>query len=476
MLSTPELAPFVEKAVQTPYQSEPRSIRTVSFDFGSFRSYSSPRPSSNTQACVPESTRETLLAPPPRDLASPAALIYTSGTTGKPKACNIKSALIAAVSCPTAADTQDPSRYLPVRTYSCMPLFHATTFFIGLCYSVGTSGCFCLSRKFSARNFWKEVTACRATRILYVGELCRFLLATAESEFDRRHSVQVASGNGLQRDVWVAFQRRFGVPEIREFYRSTEGLVKYDNRQSRVGGKGSEKVAFSGVLKRRLEKNQYIVKFDYDNEVPCRDPKTGLCVPVGLNEAGEAIARIANMATYINYHGNKEATEAKIIRDVFQKGDAFQKSGDLLMQESSGWVKFVDRIGDTFRWKGENVSAGEIRAYIAELPEVQDVVVVGNSLAGYDGQAGVAAVSLGAASENKVKEFMQTLCANLRMKGTPPYALPRLVVITDEIKVGDTSSMLNSLSRLWSGGLTGQRTSTGLMGHSMFFWTMRVGG
>ena len=144
------------------------------------------------------------------------------------------------------------------------------------------------------------------------------------------------------------------------------------------------------------------------------------------------------MATYINYHGNKEATEAKIIRDVFQKGVAFQKSGDLLMQESSGWVKFVDRIGDTFRWKGENVSAGEIRAYIGELPEVQDVVVVGNSLAGYGRQAGVAAVSLGGASENKVKEFMQTLCANLRMKGTPSYALPRLVVITDEIKVGDT--------------------------------------
>lgn len=273
--------------------------------------------------------------------------------------------------------------------------------------------------------------------MLYVGELCRFLLATPESEWDRQHSVRVAMGNGLQRDVWLAFMKRFGVPEVREFYRSTEGLVKYDNIH-RGGRRGAGKVAYQGMLKRKLDKNQFIVKFDHENESPYRDPDTGYCVPASINEVGEAIARITDMTTYTNYHRNKEATEAKIIRNVFENGDVFQKSGDLLVQELSGWVRFVDRIGDTFRWKGENVSAGEIRSCICELPEVKDAVVVGKQLPGYDGQAGVAAISLGDTSKSTETRFIRSLYVKLRSKGIPLYALPRLIVFTDEIQVGDT--------------------------------------
>lgn len=213
-----------------------------------------------------------------------------------------------------------------------------------------------------------------------MGELGRFLLKQPKSEWERKHRVIVAAGNGLQKDVWIEFQRRFGVKEVREFYRSTEGLVKFDNRHFR-GKIGAGKVGFRGLLSRRIEKDQCIVKFDYDSEMPVRD-ENGWCVKAGLNEPGEGIKKIENLATYSDYVGNKEATEKKFLRDVFEKGDIWQRSGDLLMVERSGWVRFVDRIGDTYRWKGENVSAGEIRAFVCECEEVHDAVVVGRQLKG----------------------------------------------------------------------------------------------
>jgi acyl-CoA synthetase (AMP-forming)/AMP-acid ligase II len=180
-----------------------------------------------------------------------------------------------------------------------------------------------------------------------------------------------------------------------------------------------------------------IVKFDYDSEEPWRGPD-GFCAPAQVGEPGEAIGRIKSMPGYTNYHNNKEATEKKILRDVFEKGDVWQRAGDLLVTEPTGWVRFVDRIGDTYRWNGENVSAGEIRSYIAELPEVQDVVVVGKALKGYDGQAGAAAIYLSTTSSQEEQKFMSELYANLKKKGVPKFAFPRLVYLTDEIKVGDT--------------------------------------
>lgn len=273
--------------------------------------------------------------------------------------------------------------------------------------------------------------------MLYVGELCRFLLATPEGKYDRKHNVQVAAGNGLQKDVWVAFQKRFGVPEVREYYRSTEGLVKFDNRH-RAGKPGAGKVGFVGTLRKRmLEKDQFIVKFDYDCEMPLRDKKTGFCTLAKRGEAGEGIARIHSMDTYTNYHNNPSATEQKILRDVFEKGDAFQRSGDLLMLESGGWVKFVDRIGDTYRWNGENVSAGEVRGIISELEGIKDVVVAGRRLDKYEGQAGTAIITLDQ-GVNEEKTIGQ-LCKELTKKGVPKYAIPRLVLVRWElVDVGDT--------------------------------------
>jgi acyl-CoA synthetase (AMP-forming)/AMP-acid ligase II len=438
IVSTPDIAVHAAEAAK----GMNSSAITVSLNLGSFRQTAGSPDVQNFPPPNLHSNQE--MKPVVRGLGSTALFIFTSGTTGKPKACSIKNLLLTITSCPTYADyplgyDKPDAKYFPLRIYSCMPLFHGTTFFTGICYGVGTSSCFCIGRKFSARNYWREVTEARASRILYVGELCRFLLATSNGEYDRRHRVKTAIGNGMQKDVWVAFQRRFGVPEVREFYRSTEGLAGYDNRHfATQGERGAGKVGFQGLMARRTKKDTMLVKFDYETEMPWRDPDTGFCVPAKTDEAGEAIGRIKSLDGYTDYYNNTGATEAKFLRDVFERGDLWQRMGDLLMIESSGWIKFVDRIGDTFRWNGENVSAGEIRGYIAELPEVQDAILVGKVLTGYDGQAGAAAIFLSVGTKQEEQTFMKSLCENLKQKGVPKYALPRLVVLTDEIKVGDT--------------------------------------
>lgn len=383
----------------------------------------------------------------PKDLS---LLIYTSGTTGKPKACAIRNMLTLITSNPHSADVSNHSKYHPFRVYSPLPLFHGTAFFTGLCAAIGNGGTLCLGRKFSASKFWKEVHDSGATRILYIGELCRYLLATPPSPYDQDHKCIVASGNGLRGEIWEKFRERFNVPEIREFYRSTEGVAKFDNHG--VGAWGAGKVGFSGPIRRFLEDDTFIVKYDTNTEMPYRDPATGFCVRAALGQEGEAIGRVRDRGMLIEYLGNEGATEEKLLRDVFQKGDLFQRTGDLVVQDESGWVRFQDRVGDTFRWKGENVSAGEIRDHICRIEGVHDAVVYGVKLSGYvsrpsfsllfgkiglltvytryDGQAGAAGITL--ESPEVETELMSTLCKALKKKGVPSYALPRLVRLTEK--------------------------------------------
>ncbi|KAL2857489.1 hypothetical protein BJX68DRAFT_177665 [Aspergillus pseudodeflectus] len=369
----------------------------------------------------------------PSDLS---ALIYTSGTTGKPKACAIRNMMALITSNPLSQDVNNPSRYFPLRTYCSLPLFHGTAYFTGLCYSVGNAGTLCIRRKFSASKFWKDVHDSRATRILYIGELCRYLLASSPSPYDQDHSCIVAAGNGLRGDIWESFRNRFNVPEIREFYRSTEGIAKYDNFG--FGSWGAGKVGFSGPIRRLFEDDTIIVKYDTDTEMPYRDPKTGFCIRANIGEEGEAIGRVRNRGLLTEYLKNEEATEKKLLRDVFEKGDLFQRTGDLLVQDFDGWVKFQDRVGDTFRWKGENVSAGEIRDHICQIPGVHDAVVYGVKLTAYDGQAGAAGITLDDPSESAAAEFTAKLYSELKKKGVPSYALPRLVRLTEKVATGVT--------------------------------------
>ncbi|KAB8209920.1 putative subfamily of bifunctional fatty acid transporter/very-long-chain acyl-CoA synthetase in fungi [Aspergillus parasiticus SU-1] len=376
------------------------------------------------------------LIPAKRSPSDLCALIYTSGTTGKPKACAIRNMMTLVTSNPLSTDVNNQSKYFPLRTYSPLPLFHGTAFFTGLCYSLGNASTLCLRRKFSASQFWKDVHDSRATRILYIGELCRYLLSTPPSPYDQDHSCIVATGNGLRGEIWERFRQRFAVPEIREFYRSTEGVAKFDNHG--VGAWGAGKIGFSGPIRRFFEDDVFIVKYDTETEMPYRDPKTGFCVRAKLGEEGEAIGRVRSRGLLTEYLHNEDATEKKLLRDVFEKGDLFQRTGDLVVQDRDGWVKFQDRVGDTFRWKGENVSAGEIRDHICRIPSVHDAVVYGVKLQGYDGQAGAAGVTLEESSAAVESEFMKNLYRELKKKGVPSYALPRLVRLTEKVATGVT--------------------------------------
>jgi len=327
-----------------------------------------------------DTTADPVAPPAKRLLQDVGALIYTSGTSGKPKAVAVKNFLLVLVSTPSTIDVKHARTYLPLRTYSCLPLFHATGLFVGLYYSTGLSGTFCLARRFSASRFSTQLLESRATRMLYVGELCRYLIAAPPSPNDRAHKCIVALGNGLHRDVWLNFTARFGIPEIREVYRSTEGIAKFDNYSRSMEGVGM--VGFAGPIKLYAEDDVFLVKFDPATESIYRDPQTGFCVPAKADEPGEAIGRVRSMEFYNEYHNDPSATKLKLISDVFEKGDLFQRTGDLLVRHSTGWVRFHDRFGDTFRWRGENVSASEVREHIGNLPNVKDCSVYAVKLSG----------------------------------------------------------------------------------------------
>jgi acyl-CoA synthetase (AMP-forming)/AMP-acid ligase II len=212
VLCTPDIAPNLEAILP----NLPVGTETYAFEYGSF-------PNIPGTASIPLVHHADLpplspnFQPPkvgPLDIGN---LIYTSGTTGNPKACAILQGFLAFI-----CATGHHMRGTPPRTLSCMPLFHGTCFFTGLSMSAGNGGCFILCRKFSARTYWKTCYESRATKILYVGELCRYLLATPEGEYDKKHQVQVASGNGMRPEVWDKFKVRFNIPNIQEFYRSTE--------------------------------------------------------------------------------------------------------------------------------------------------------------------------------------------------------------------------------------------------------------
>jgi len=211
-MCTPDIAPNVEAILPT----LPKDIRAYAFEYGSFPNVpSTPSiPLIHHADLPPLSPNFQQPKVGPNDIAN---LIYTSGTTGNPKACAIQQGFLALITA-----TGHHLKGSPPRTLSCMPLFHGTCYFTGLSMSAGCGGCFILLRKFSARNFWKDCYESRATKILYVGELCRYLLATPEGEYDRKHQVQVASGNGMRAEVWDKFKTRFNIPIIQEYYRSTE--------------------------------------------------------------------------------------------------------------------------------------------------------------------------------------------------------------------------------------------------------------
>ncbi|HTB67184.1 MAG TPA: long-chain-acyl-CoA synthetase [Steroidobacteraceae bacterium] len=366
----------------------------------------------------------------PQEIALPALderalFIYTSGTTGLPKAANVSHYRVMQWSHWFAGmmDTGPGDRM-----YDCLPLYHSIGGIVATGATLVGGGTVVLRERFSASNFWRDVVDQRCTLFQYIGELCRYLVGCEPAPQELAHSLRLCCGNGLRADVWEQFQTRFRIPQILEYYASTEGNFSLYNCEGKPGAIGR----IPPFLKHRMPVE--IVSFDPETQTPARNA-AGHCVSCEPNDAGEAIGKLQStdskqLARFEGY-ADEEATASKILRDVFVAGDAWYRSGDLMRRDAQGFFYFVDRIGDTFRWKGENVSAAEVTGVIVAAPGVHDAVVYGVQVAGADGRAGMAAIVVG--PQFDLKAFRDFLTARL-----PDYARPVFVRIVPALELTGT--------------------------------------
>jgi fatty-acyl-CoA synthase len=289
-------------------------------------------------------------------------------------------------------------------------------------------GAVVVRERFSARDFWRDVIAERCTLFQYIGELCRYLAASPPDPGERQHTLRLACGNGLRAEVWAEFQSRFAIPRILEYYASTEGSFSLYNCEGRPGAIGR----IPPFLAHRMP--VVLVKLDESQGEPLRDAR-GLCVPCAPNEPGEALGMVSDAdgrATgRFEGYADPAASASKLLRNVLAPGDLWYRTGDLMRRDEPGFFYFVDRIGDTFRWKGENVSTTEVADVIAGCPGVRDVVVYGVMLPKADGRAGMAALVVSA--DFDLEELRRSLVA-----GLPPYARPVLLRIVPVLELTAT--------------------------------------
>ena len=340
---------------------------------------------------------------------APCLYIYTSGTTGLPKAAHMSHAkvrgLMRSFIAPCKAGARD-------RTYVTLPLYHATGGLCALGIALQTGGSVILRRKFSATAFWQDCAESRASIVVYIGELCRYLMNQPASENDQKHNVRVAFGNGLGSDIWKSFKTRFGLKNIVEFYGSTEGNVKFMNYDGTPGACGRVP-----AIARKRYSHVAFVRHDVDTQAPVRN-EDGRCERVDTGEVGEVLGRLGtDEGTRFEGYQDAAASEQKILRDVFEEGDAWFRTGDLMRMDKRGYVYFVDRVGDTFRWKGENVSTSQVAEALASVPGITTANVYGVSVPGTDGKAGMASVTTNGYLD--YKDMLDRLAAHL-----PKHAIP----------------------------------------------------
>jgi fatty-acyl-CoA synthase len=369
-------------------------------------------------------------APVPKEFqdglkASDKALyIYTSGTTGMPKAANISHLRLQLMMHAFGASTSATPKDI---MYNVLPLYHSAGGICATGAAFTTGGSVVLKRKFSASAFWDDAAKYRPTLFQYIGELCRYLLNAPEHPNERNHAIRLAIGNGLRPEIWPAFQSRFGIPKIVEFYGATEGNVALINGDNKVGAIGR----IPNYMRKKMP--TYIVKFDIDTEQPVRDPATGFCIECKPGEAGEAIGKIVEGEARTNFEGYSKGsdTQKKLLTDVFEKGDRWFRTGDLLKRDELGYFYFVDRIGDTFRWKGENVATSEVAEALSVYPGVKEANVYGVKIGDLDGRAGMASLVTGEGFD------MGSLPAYLE-KQLPAYARPVFIRLSPEIEITGT--------------------------------------
>jgi fatty-acyl-CoA synthase len=351
-----------------------------------------------------------------------ALFIYTSGTTGLPKAAKIShmraQLYMRGFAGSTGAGEGD-------RIYVTLPLYHATGGLCGMGAALLNGGSVVLKRRFSASQFWEDIQAEACTMFVYIGELCRYLINQPEHPGERGHKLRLAFGNGLRPEVWEVAQKRFALPDILEFYGSTEGNVSLFNFDGKPGAIGR----VPGYLKSRF--NVRLVGFDVESESPIRGAD-GFCKETAPEEVGECIGLIGGDAREdFGGYADKAASDKKVLRDVFKSGDAWFRTGDLMRQDDEGYFFFVDRIGDTFRWKGENVSTSEVSEALSVIPGVKEATVYGVKIGDQDGRAGMASLVVG-------PDFDIIALAAAVDAGLPAYARPVFVRLQPEIEITGT--------------------------------------
>ncbi len=363
---------------------------------------------------------------PPVTIEDRALYIFTSGTTGLPKAANVSHARVMQwglwFSGMMGVQPED-------RMYNSLPMYHS----VGGVQVPGAilvgGGSVVIREKFSASQFWSDVVRWDCTMFQYIGELCRYLLhAKTPSSLALDHQIRMACGNGLAPEIWDSFKERFRIPHIFEFYAATEGGVSLFNIEGRRGAIGH----IPGYLAHRFA--PALVKFDVENGEPVRNEQ-GFCIPCAPNEAGEAIGKIvedpANVGSRFEGYTNTQASDRKILRDVFRPGDMWVRTGDLMRKDEKGFFYFVDRIGDTFRWKGENVSTSEVSDAICAFPGVKHANVYGVSIPAAEGRIGMAAMVTEHAMD--LSGLRKHLVSRL-----PAYARPAFIRIREDVEVTGT--------------------------------------
>lgn len=354
-----------------------------------------------------------------------ALYIFTSGTTGLPKAAITSHMrwMMAGAVMEVVLESHEKDVY-----YCFLPLYHgaAATSLTSTALISGAS--IVLRRKFSLSQFWPDVRKYGVTSCQYVGEICRYLLSQPESPNDRGHTLVKMTGTGLTKDNWNQFINRFGIKNVYESWGSTEGNTNTLNFDNKVGS--------CGRVPYWEKTNLRIVKYDQDTNTHPKNA-AGFYIPCQPGEVGEAIAYIVESPLTgggrFEGYTSKEATEKKILRNVFNEGDKWWSSGDLLKYDEDGYCYFVDRIGDTFRWKSENVSTLEVQAVLEGFPEILFSTVYGVEIPGYEGRAGMAALMLKPDSTFDPSRFYEFTFNHL-----PRYAMPQFLRINKQMDMTGT--------------------------------------
>ncbi|MCA9515742.1 MAG: AMP-binding protein, partial [Myxococcales bacterium] len=342
---------------------------------------------------------------------------FTSGTTGLPKASVMTHyrwlTSMGAVGALALRIRPDDT------LYCCLPLYHnnALTIAWGAVLSAGAT--LAIDRRFSASRFWDRVRAYDATAFAYIGELLRYLLNQPPAASDRDHRVRLVTGNGLRPELWAAFEERFGIERVCEFYGASESNIAFVNAFGVRQTAGFTPLSFA------------IVRWDVDAEAPIRDA-AGRLERVAPGGVGLLISEITARRPFDGYT-DAAAGEKKVLRDVFEPGDAWLDSGDLVRDQGLRHIQFVDRVGDTFRWKGENVATGEVEAALARAPGVEQAVVYGVRVPGADGRAGMAALTLAPGRALDGRGLAAALGEAL-----PPYAVPLFLRVRAEHELTGT--------------------------------------